>query len=183
MCRHLNTVAGTMKVERVKYNGHASHVSISIQFMTTARKQRDADSPPPPPSPHGIAVSVCRHEHPQPGPFRNNDRPGQLRLKWISAGKRAMKVNTGARRRRCVRVYSSAHTSIRADDFPNTIRKRDLVNVISRGENFSLLKMPFKAVHRHSVSFTYEKVLARARIFSLCDILVERTWLWCHEMM
>jgi hypothetical protein len=48
MCRHLNTVASAMKVERVKYNGCASYVSISIQFMTTAESI-------------GARIHRCRH--------------------------------------------------------------------------------------------------------------------------
>lgn len=44
-----------------------------------------ADSPS---LPLPVLLSVCRHYNPQPGPFRNNDRPEQLRSKWISAGER-----------------------------------------------------------------------------------------------
>lgn len=94
MCRHLNTVAGAMKVERVKYNGRASRVSISIQFMTILSKSNGMRIHR---RRHSVLLSVCRLYVHNLGPSEITIGCAQLRLKWILARERRWKVNTRVR--------------------------------------------------------------------------------------
>lgn len=77
-----------------------------------------ADSPS---LPLPVLLSDCRHYVRKPGPFRNNDRPEQLRLKWISANAMRGKCKDSTWPV-CILMYS-VYTSVPTNNIP-TMRTR-----------------------------------------------------------